>query len=78
MKLRLNYVSTNNTFFSCLDKIDCKWSDWEYGQCSKTCGGGTRTNYRKELVHQSNGGKACSGSTWMTEDCNKQSCPPGD
>ena len=50
------------------------WSDWEYGQCTKTCGGGTRTNYRKELVQQSNGGKACAGSTWEAQDCNTQSC----
>ena len=58
-----------------LAAIDCKWSDWELGKCSKTCGGGKRTSYRREEVTQSNGGKPCSGSTWETQDCNTQSCP---
>ena len=57
-----------------LAPTDCKWGDWELGECTKTCGGGKRTNYRKILVHQSNGGKACTGTTWKTEDCNTQSC----
>ena len=57
-----------------LAPVDCVWSDWEYGQCSKTCGGGTKTKYRKELVQQSNGGKACAGSTWEAQDCNTQAC----
>merc|ERR1711962_803065 len=38
------------------------------------CGGGKRTNYRKELMHQSNGGKACFGTAWETEDCNTNPC----
>merc|ERR1711962_1869687 len=58
----------------CKIPTDCKWGDWELGECSKTCGGGWRTNYRKVLVHESNGGKACTGKTWKTEDCNTQSC----
>ena len=61
--------------FVFLAPTDCKWGDWDYGKCSKTCGGGKRTNYRKVLVHQSNGGKACTGSTWEFQNCNTQSCP---
>lgn len=58
----------------CKTPVDCKWSDWEYGECTKTCGGGKRTNYRKELMHQSNGGMACSGTAWETEECNTNPC----
>ena len=60
-----------------LAPTDCKWSDWEYGQCTKTCGGGKRTNYRKKLVQQSNGGRPCTGPTSETKSCNTHSCPIG-
>jgi len=60
---------------TCQTPTDCKWSGWEYGQCTKTCGGGKRTNYRKKLVQHSNGGRPCTGSTWETESCNTHSCP---
>ena len=54
--------------------MDCKWTDWQIGQCSVTCGGGTRTNTRSKSVEENNGGK-CTGDSTAQENCNDQSCP---
>ena len=80
LSISLNYHTfcKGVTYFTFSAPTNCIWSEWEYGQCSKSCGGGKRTNHRKELVHALNGGKTCLGSTWETEDCNTQSCPGGN
>lgn len=57
--------------------IDCQWDEWNVGQCSKTCGGGTRKNTRNKIVYEKNGG-TCSDSSpsqMKAEDCNPQPCP---
>ena len=54
--------------------VNCEWSDWQVGECSVTCGGGTRTNTRSKTVEEKNGG-SCIGEPKPTEDCNKQNCP---
>ena len=54
--------------------IDCKWDTWVHGECSKTCGFGTRTNNRTKLVEEENGG-TCTGQSSEIEDCNKDPCP---
>ena len=54
--------------------MDCEWDEWEVGECSKSCGGGTRTNSRKRIVG-GYGGKDCSGSSIVLENCNVQECP---
>ena len=54
--------------------MDCEWSEWQIGQCSVTCGGGTRTNTRTKNVEESNGG-VCTGNPTAQEDCNTQNCP---
>ena len=53
--------------------IDCEWDDWSYGECSKTCGTGKRTNTREKLVSEKNGGK-CSGKRTQIEECNTHPC----
>ena len=53
--------------------VNCQWSSWAVGSCSKSCGGGQRTKQRTKLVTESNGGK-CSGQTSITEPCNTVSC----
>ena len=45
-----------------------------HGACSKTCGGGVRTHYRKITQYPQNGGKACPPTT-KTVSCNTQACP---
>ena len=37
--------------------IDCQWSEWHYGPCSKTCGRGGKVISRTEKVKAQNGGK---------------------
>lgn len=55
--------------------VDCEWNDWEEGECSVECGGGTRINTRHEKNKESNGGKECSGLSNFTEACNTEHCP---
>ena len=55
--------------------VDCEWDKWEIGLCSKTCGGGLRTNTRAEKVNANHGGTECSGSAVVEESCNVQECP---
>ena len=56
-------------------KVDCKWNDWINGTCTKTCGGGSRTNTRTENVTAAHGGKACVGNASSEEICSVQPCP---
>ena len=53
----------------------CIWHDWQEGECSKSCGGGTRTNTRKPSIDAKHGGDDCPGSSIVTESCNVQECP---
>ncbi|CAH1801587.1 unnamed protein product, partial [Owenia fusiformis] len=56
--------------------VDGRWSEWNVGDCSVSCGGGSRTNTRQcNNPPPSNGGKQCDGSTTETESCNAQACP---
>ena len=41
-------------------KVDCEWDEWIIGECSKTCGGGMRNNYRDKKVEEMFGG-VCDG-----------------
>ncbi|OUR95252.1 hypothetical protein A9Q84_15530 [Halobacteriovorax marinus] len=57
--------------------VDGDWSDYsEYGQCSKTCGGGIQ-RWRRSCTNPApaNGGKKCSGSTFSNTQCNTRACP---
>ena len=53
---------------------DCVWNDWIIGNCSKICGGGTRTNTRTEKMAASHGGNSCTGPSTFEENCNIQEC----
>jgi len=54
--------------------VDCEWRDWQYGECTKTCGGGKRTNTRSKRIEESFGG-VCIGESIAIEECNTQNCP---
>ena len=54
--------------------VDCEWRNWEYGECSKTCGGGSRTNTRSKRIEETFGG-VCIGEAIEVEECNTEKCP---
>ena len=60
--------------YRCLVPIDCEWNDWQIGECSKTCGGGSRSKTRTKKIEESNGG-VCKGDATIQEDCKTQDCP---
>ena len=62
--------------FSFWSEIDanCEWSEWNLGECSKSCGTGTRNNTRTKLANERGRG-TCNGMTTTVEACNTQSCP---
>ena len=53
------------------------WSEWEYGPCTKTCGGGTMSMIRKcNNPEPSCGGNDCIGSSSVFDaPCNNLCCP---
>ena len=55
-------------------EINCKWGKWKHGKCSEPCGTGTRTNTRKKVVTEANGGY-CTGQPTEIEECNTKPCP---
>ena len=55
--------------------VDCKWNDWIIGGCTKSCGGGIRTNTRTKNATSAHGGKECDGVSFAEERCNEQNCP---
>merc|ERR1711981_622977 len=55
--------------------VHCEWNDWTIGECSRSCGGGERTNTRDKKVSAEHGGDECEGLASITESCNVQECP---
>ena len=53
--------------------VDCLWGEWVSGDCSTTCGIGSRVNTRIKIVDEANGG-SCTGQPTETEECNLQEC----
>jgi hypothetical protein len=52
---------------------DCEVSEWQEGECSAECAGGTRSLMRT-IVVEPNGGADCPPLVEM-ESCNQQACP---
>lgn len=50
------------------------WDEWTIGECSKTCGTGTRVDTRSKLVEEANGG-TCTGQHNETKECKETECP---
>ena len=56
------------------NSVDCTWGPWgTWSACSKTCGGGTRTQTRIKSVVEANGGD-CIGKNQQEETCNQEKC----
>ena len=50
------------------------WTDWS--ECSRSCGGGTRTKVRECVLPPTrSGGLQCTGDSAVSEKCNAQECP---
>ena len=70
------YVFIKVYFILCLNPyfftiaIPCTWGSWvAWGQCSATCGAGTRVRTRLKSVQEAHGG-TCSDQPTETETCN--------
>ncbi|BES98774.1 a disintegrin and metalloproteinase with thrombospondin motifs [Nesidiocoris tenuis] len=59
--------------------VDGEWGFWqEYGECSRTCGGGVKKAIRLcDSPPPANGGRYCIGQRVRYLSCNTQDCPPG-
>ena len=68
------FLLINLTNIQYLTLVDCQWSSWSQGRCSKGCGGGQRTNRRHKWVDEEHGG-SCSGQSTFIESCNTHPCP---
>jgi hypothetical protein len=54
--------------------VDGTWGGyWGWTGCSKTCGGGTQSNYR-QCYGRAHGGRDCVGSPTKWQSCNPQAC----
>ena len=54
--------------------VDCEWTEWVAGVCSKTCGEGTRTLTRTVNITADYDGEECVGSFTRVGRCNDQKC----
>ncbi|CAB1416905.1 unnamed protein product [Pleuronectes platessa] len=57
-------------------KQDGNWGSWsEFGQCSRTCGGGVQFRTRDcDNPRPANGGRTCVGATYQFQICNSDEC----
>lgn len=55
--------------------VDCTWGDWELGECSVTCAGGTRVDTRTKAAEEMHGGKCDPEGDLRVEVCNTEKCP---
>ena len=57
--------------------VDGEWSNWsDYGDCSVTCGNGSRTRSREcNSPEPSGGGSPCAGESQQTNECKEIACP---
>ena len=54
---------------------DGSWAVNEWGACSQSCGGGTKTKTWTTTTPSDHGGTACPSPTTKSESCNTQACP---
>ena len=54
---------------------NCEWNDWQLGDCSATCGGGTRVDIRTKAKVEAHGGTCDDNENEREVDCNTEDCP---
>eukprot|EP00397_Hematodinium_sp_SG-2012_P003707 GEMP01003715.1.p1 GENE.GEMP01003715.1~~GEMP01003715.1.p1 ORF type:complete len:1022 (+),score=243.68 GEMP01003715.1:188-3253(+) len=61
---------------ACTQDVDCKWEEWgDWGACTRECGGGEKSRYRRISVLPKHEGLECSRSdTMQVTQCNMQGC----
>ena len=55
--------------------MNCEWSEWSIGECSLSCGGGTRIDTRDKVVEEDHGGSCDPMGNQREEPCNTEDCP---
>jgi len=60
---------------ACAPIVNCEWSGWVDGDCSRECGSGQMTSTRTVDSIEENGGTSCSGPSTKTEECLVKECP---
>ena len=55
--------------------MDCIWTDWTWGSCSKSCDGGTQNGTRMVAQPAEHGGSECTGLSTAMQICNIHECP---
>ena len=55
--------------------VNCVQTEGTWSECSKTCGGGTKTRTNPVTVEPSGGGTACPFPRTETRTCNTTDCP---
>ena len=68
------YIREYFLIFYIVSPLDCEWSEWQIGECSETCGGGTKLSSRTKTVEEKYGGN-CDGESTMEDSCNSEDCP---
>eukprot|EP00933_Yihiella_yeosuensis_P042301 TRINITY_DN36854_c0_g1_i1.p1 TRINITY_DN36854_c0_g1~~TRINITY_DN36854_c0_g1_i1.p1 ORF type:complete len:648 (+),score=94.54 TRINITY_DN36854_c0_g1_i1:65-2008(+) len=54
---------------------DCVLSEWaSWGECSRTCGGGTQFRVKEVVREASEGGRPCNGDLHQVESCAEMPC----
>ena len=66
----MSKLEVKDSKISFVDDI-CEWNDWITGDCSKSCGNGTRTNIRTMKITA----EGCDSVESVDESCNVQECP---
>ena len=56
--------------------VDGYWTNWIFGKCNRSCGGGRQLRTRI-CVPPRHGGRPCQGEPREEIYCNVQKCPPG-
>ena len=73
--LSLYIYTYHNEIHPSIDHIvNCEWGDWIIGDCSQTCGEGTRINTREPKIVAEHGGVECIGPSSIAESCQLQTC----
>ena len=77
MLLNSHFFNMLKCDFYTMCLVDCKWANWsEWGDCSKSCGGGgVQIASRGKLQEELFGGKPCDSEPTRQRNCNSGQCP---